>query len=419
MTLWMNTFCVSFLLYILAYLGNLGVVSNIPTLFFICLIGMTSLHILKRTQMVVAGPIARVFVMVLLLAIFFIVKQVVMSGGEGASLALKILLYHLVFMTGLLLGCYSPLAPERRTLFYSTILFFVPLIFFVIFAQGRPPSSALSVFNRNSFAGFTLIASALLLGFGTGRPLVSLRVYFVIVSAALVINSTLGALLAFLLAVMIYTGMQGLLKRRVWAGASVAMLAVFGASVYLVRKPDALAGVVTFDRLRFVYGTFANIFANHTGSWLEIDMGTAVRFAPDGELDMSAIFRLLHWIDIIRTLVSEGPAVIWLGGGTDWIELNAHRFTYNLAAHNEYVRLAVEQGLLYTLLIFAGLYAAAYSIRRNPLSIPLLATTIFLGSENLLNNFVATSMYFFFFAHTFAVERHRRMAGRRHIQANT
>jgi hypothetical protein len=284
------------------------------------------------------------------------------------------------------------------------VLFFLPVLFFVLFAKGQPESEVVSVFNRNSFAGFTLSASALLLGFGTGRQLVSLPAYVAIVSAILVLNTTLGALLAFLLAVLIYVGPSALMSRKTIAGFIVLGAVV---SVIVVADPEFLHGIETFERLRFISGTFSNLYNFYSGSWTELDMATAVRLAPSGDLDMSAVFRILHWIDIVAKHASDGVGAVLFGSGTDWVEENKSRFTYTLAAHNEYIRLIVEQGLLHAALIFFGLYGAILMLRRSALFIPLFALTVFLASENLLNNFVTTALYFFSMGHAFAEARSR------------
>ena len=409
MTLWLITFCVSVLFFIVAYVSNIGVLSDIPALFVFLVIISTFIHIFHRTRMIVAGPISSAFLAVLAMAIFFLCKQVIVSGDGGATLAVKILLYHFVFMAGLLVGYYDPSVPSSRAWIYALMIFFLPLLFFVLFALGRPPSAALSVFNRNSFAGFTLTASAVLIGFGTGRPLVSLPVYVAIVSFSLLINTTLGALLAFLLTVVLYIGPRSVLNPRVFLSVILLGVVGFGAFAYLLSNPEVLQSIAAIERLQFVFGNLSNLFRDYSGSWLDLDMATAVRFAPSSELDMSAIFRIIHWINILSTLAAEWPGAIWIGGGTDWIHQNQDRLTYRLAAHNEYVRLTAEQGLFNSLLIFAGLYAVAFSVRRSPLFIPLFATTVYLGSENLLNNFVATAMYFFMFGHTFAAERRRKL----------
>ena len=134
-------------------------------------------------------------------------------------------------------------------------------------------------------------------------------------------------------------------------------------------------------------------------------MATAVRFAPSGDLDMSAIFRILHWIDIFSVLSEGGNSAMLLGGGTDWISENENRFTYRLAAHNEYVRILVEQGLILGISIIASIFAGIWSIRRSHFFIPLFSLTVYFASENLINDFATTSIFFFVLGHTIAFER--------------
>lgn len=412
MTLWLNTYCVSMPLFMLAYLANSGQLASLPTLFVLIAIVLTFARVLYRSRMIVAAPIAGIFATVFLMLIFFLGKHLVIAGGNGLALAIKIVSYHLVFLSGLLIGFYDPPAKAKRAALYAVVLFALPLLFFLLVAKGRPPSEALFVFNRNPFAAYTITSSALLLGFATGRPLAPVGMYIVVVTLALILNSTLGALLAFLLAVMIYVGPQALFDRRVLLGALTLALVGGGSLAYIALNPNAFSNVEAIERLRFVVGIFSNLFTGYSGSWLELDMATAVRFAPSDELDMSAVFRILHWLNILGTLTADGPGALWFGGGTDWIETNKHRFVYRLAAHNEYIRVITEQGLLHAVVSFGAIYAAVLSLRRGPLFLPMMAATIYLASENTFNDFVTTTMFFLILGSSVAVERCQRAEAR-------
>lgn len=408
MTLWLNTYCLSMLLFMLAYLATSGLLAAVPTLLVLAAIAVTFIRVLYRSRMVVAGPIAGIFSGVFLMLVFFLGKHLAIAGGTGIALAIKIASYHFVFMSGLLIGYSNPPVKKKRARFYAFMLFALPLLFFLLVAKGRPPSDALFVFNRNPFAAYTITSSTLLLGFATGRQLVPVGTYIALMIVVLILNSTLGALLSFLLATTIYVGPQALFDRRVLLGALTLALVGGGSVAYIAMNPDALSDVEAIERLRFVTGIYWNLFTRYTGSWLELDMATAVRFAPSGDLDMSAVFRILHWINILATRAADGPGALWIGGGTDWIEANKHRFVYRLAAHNEYIRMTAEQGLLHTIVIFGAIFAAVLSLRRGPLFLPMMGATVYLASENTFNDFVATTMFFLVLGHAVAAERRRQ-----------
>ena len=413
MKLWLNTFCASIGVFIVAYLSDLSLLSDLPTAFVLLALFVTLINSVKDGKFRVGRSISGAVVITIFFALFFSVRSFLQWNPDGAALSIKIFLYHLVFIAGLIIGHNQSYYSVGRSRTYAVLIFFVPLLFFLLFAQGNPPSSALSVFNRNAFAGFTLAASALLIGFGSRKPIISLTQYVIIVSLSLILNTTLGALLAFFLATLVYVGPKALISKYGFGVVLLTTLLVSAPIIFAVSNPQFLQGVEVVERLRFVVGTFANLFRGYTGSWFDLDMATAVRFAADGELDMSAVFRLLHWINIVDTLEARHPGAIWFGGGTDWIERNQNILIYPLAAHNEYVRLVVEQGIVYSIPIFVMLGFAAYSVRRNIMFIPIFSGLIYFGSENLLNNFVSTAMFFFLFAHTYAAERQRNAVSKR------
>ena len=396
-------------MFMLAYLAESSLLAFVPAVLVLIATALTIIQVFFRCGMVLAGPIARIFLGVLLMLVFFLVKHLVIAGYTGVALAIKIAAYHTVFMSGLLLGYnYSPLKGKLAPV-YAVMLWILPIMFFLLVAKGRPPSDALFVFNRNPFAAYTITSSALLLGFSTDRQLVRMGTYIVLVTAVLILNSTLGALLAFLLSVVMYIGPKTLLNHRARMSA-LSLVLIFGGFVFYINiNPSAFSNIEAFERLSFVIGIFSNMLDQYHGSWLELDMATAVSFAPSNELDMSAIFRIIHWINILSVLVSDGSGALWIGGGTDWIDVNEHRFTYSLAAHNEYIRLIAEQGLLHTILIFGAIFAAIFSLRRSLLCLPLMGAAIFFASENTFNDFVSTAAFFLILGHSVGAERYRRV----------
>ena len=408
MTTWLNTYSASIVLFMLAYLAGIQLIGNLPALFIVLAVLITFGGMLYKTGMALDAAIARIFLFVLAMLAFFLVKHFAVGGFDHA-LAAKIALFHLVFMAGLMIGYYKRPGLARMAPFYTIVLLAVPLAFFLLFAKGRPPSEATFFFNRNTFAAFFIFISPLLLGFGSGRQLLSLRMYVLLVAIGLILISTMGAILAFVTAALLYFGLQAPFNKRIMRSAAVIGLAAIVGFTYVVLDPNAFQDVQAINRARFMVGLFSNIQAGYWGSWQQFDMATAVSFAPSGELDMSATFRFLHWADIFERIVLEGSSRLWTGGGTGWIEANQHLFLYNLTAHSEYVRTIAEQGLLHAIIIFGGIILIIFELRRNPLFIPLFAGLIFFSTESLFNDFVVTSVFFFVLGSSLALERRRRL----------
>ena len=121
----------------------------------------------------------------------------------------------------------------------------------------------------------------------------------------------------------------------------VAVLGLIGVLIFAFSfsKLEFLGQFDAFSRLAFVFQNFINLYNGYSGSWLDIDMSSAVNFAPTGETHMSAMFRIVHWINIESVLFEGGWSTLLLGGGTDWIANSRQTFTFSLAVHNEYLRL--------------------------------------------------------------------------------
>lgn len=413
MAIWLNFYVVSVLLLIIAYLSGNSLIANLPALLIVLAILLTFRRLRPRSGTGVADPIAGIFRTAFLLLVFFTFKHIIVAGESGIVLALKMMLYHLVFLAGLMIGYYDQPANERRTVFYAVTLFIIPLLFFLLLAKGLPRSDATYFFNRNTFAGFTILISPILLGFGTGRQLFSLKVYVAFVSVALILNGTLSAAIGFMVAVLIYLGSQSLFSKRFKIGAALLAAVVLLSITYIISNPGAFQNIEAIRRLRYMVALFSNIYTGFSGSWLQMDMATAVSFSPSGELDMSAAFRILHWINIFQTLLAEGVWTLLIGGGTDWIDANRHLFTYNLSAHSEVVRTIVEQGLLHAIVVFGGILVAFIKIRRSLLFIPLFAGGIYFVSESAFNDFFVTTLYFLLLGYAVAVESRRQAIVRR------
>lgn len=386
-------FAVSVLSFMMAYLTGIGALSEGPTLLVLALVFVTVLRLLVHNSLRVATEIRWPFVWSLALAGFLFAKHVVVTGGDLFFL-IKLFSYHLVFASGLLIGFYEPPTIKQVDATAVVALLLVPMVFFLIFARGQDANQIVSFFNRNAHAGHTIVASVALLGVASGRPLVGRLTYFGIVLACLVANTTLGALLAVLVGISLYflVNMTQELRRRA--------LIIFAATLFMIGLGATFLAsgryqdLIVFERLRFVVGTARNIWEGFSGSLLELDLVTAVGFAADGELDMSAFFRVIHWIDIVKNYLASGSNIS-LGGGTDWIEQNRLLFVIPRAAHNDILRLVVEQGIIFSALVFAGIAMVLWQLRHSIVFVPLFAGALYFGTENLLNNFVATSFYFF------------------------
>ena len=402
----------------IAYLTGFLLLAELPILIVLVGLAITfgrwAVHLNGHLDPKIAGPMRLIF----MVTIIFVIKHLGMGGSLSNVLFAKMVLYMAVLASGILIGFHE--APEGRDFDLAILapLFILPFVFFLIFAKDQIPLKTVTLFNRNVFAGYFILMSAILLGLAGNKPLVGPLMHGLIVATGLVVIGTLGSLAAFLGVVCGTLALQSLSDFSRFRLAAIIVL--FGAVplvLIMVLGGFSLEGGV-WDRISFVYQTTLNILSGYDGTLADLDMATAVRFAASGELDMSAFFRVLHWVDIYTVLAEGGTGTLLLGGGTDWVHQRIDSFVFALAAHNEFLRLLVEQGLVLGGVLAGGIVLLGLSLWRSPAFVPMFSTIVFFGSENQLNNFLSTSLIFLVLGLYFG--RQRRVQGqgasRRHDQ---
>lgn len=107
--------------------------------------------------------------------------------------------------------------------------------------------------------------------------------------------------------------------------------------------------------------------------------------------DLSFLFRLKHWHNLFNIYINGDIFNYLFGFGSGAsVELS----TINLVPHNDYIRVLFEFGLI-AFIGFIGLLASiAQSIPRGWTLTPLLIVVIYFFSENLINNYLAMTLFF-------------------------
>lgn len=391
-----------------AYLTGLNQLAELPllvvTIGLAITIGRWVLELGGRIHQLIATPITLIGIALGI----FVLKHIGMGGSPTNPLFIKLTLYLVILIAGILIGFHERTPSSNINLLAIGFLFIFPLLFFVIFAKGETSNRSVTLFNRNVFASYFILTSTFLLGWSNAKPIVNPILHSLICFSGLVIIGTLGALVAFagvivgvfaIRTLASFDRLRGALILGVFAGIPLVL-------IFLLADFGVDGGV--WIRLNFVYQTTLNLMDGYQGSLVDLDMATAVQFAADGELDMSAFFRILHWINIYDVLLQGGTTAILLGGGTDWVFAEIDTFVFNLAAHNEHLRLLVEQGLLLGGMFIAGLVTLGLSLRQNPAFVPIFTIIVFFGSENQLNDFLSTSLFFLTMGLLVGRERRKR-----------
>jgi hypothetical protein len=112
-----------------------------------------------------------------------------------------------------------------------------------------------------------------------------------------------------------------------------------------------------------------------------------------GSQDLSGYFRIIHWSEILD-IYKSGGALVWLfgyGAGQ-----TASLTTLGLVAHNDYLKVLVEFGLISLCIFTITLATIVINIKHQDARTIFTVLIIYFLSENLLNNFASMSLFFGF-----------------------
>lgn len=187
----------------------------------------------------------------------------------------------------------------------------------------------------------------------------------------------LGVFLAVLCSLVVSTGRWGLLKNAFWFGPVVATVWFF--------YPD----ISVFERFYVVYDSLVLVLSGgislHTVTYGDLVMRL-------GSSDLSFIFRLKHWLDLLSIYVDSDFYGWMFGFGIG----SAAKMSFSqLVPHNDYLRILFEAGFV-AFFGFVGLVSYLLIKLRGCWSvIPLLAISFYFFTENLINNYVAMALFFY------------------------
>lgn len=223
-----------------------------------------------------------------------------------------------------------------------------------------------------------------------------------------------NAALYYLCMVSLYACLSGRLVNQVWVylfvgiafGTLGVLLAVVIALLYAVGQRRNLGQLVLLAILgsglaillpdSFLTARFGPVADSYR---LLADQRIDLRTVTYAELvsslrttDLSFIFRLKHWTDLLDQYAQGTLFQQLFGFGVG----SSQRLSQmRLVPHNDYVRLLFETGLLaftgFVILVFTSLK----QIGRRWEAVPLVAVCVYFFSENLMNNHVAMIMFFF------------------------
>lgn len=229
--------------------------------------------------------------------------------------------------------------------------------------------------NRNNAALYAMALLALYNVLST-KPIRSFLVYiFVGVSFG-----TLGVLLATMTSLLIILPRTHLLRFSILL-ATLALLAFFA---WLINPELGIFArlVPVIDSIRYIL-TGRIVLNSVTYAELVQILNTS---------DVSFIFRLKHWLNLL-TIFIDGSIFNWAFGYG--IGSSVHLSEKHLVPHNDYLRYLFECGVV----TFVGFVLLIVTIVKKSgrcwEAIPLFVISIYFFSENLVTNFVAMILFYF------------------------
>lgn len=164
---------------------------------------------------------------------------------------------------------------------------------------------------------------------------------------------------------------------------------VFVALILLVCASVAAYAIGVLDRLTTGLNAIALIWS--------LDPSTVARMSTKqlidltGTTDMSAFFRVTHWTNIWQIYSSLGIGGILFGYGAGQTGVLT---VLPLPAHNDYLRVLAEYGLLNFLVFVVFVFSIVFSLKDRAAKTMYTVLLIYFLSENLIDNFTSMALFF-------------------------
>ena len=316
---------------------------------------------------------------------FLVISVLVNLKTTDASFTIKYYGLFIFFLTGYLVNLYNKsheFSDNKKEKIILGLVIVIPIGIYLmdIYLFNNPESSSLFV-NRNNAVLFGIITSYIALVFFHAP-----KIYFAIIAFNIIIFKTLGALLAAIVSLFIVLFVKNLKIDRLFILAS--FLVVILAFFFYIFNYTELAIV---ERLKESIKGFEALFSlSDIQAIVNISYGDMA--ALSGASDLSFLFRIKHWFSILNIFLQADLVHILFGHGNDSIR---YLTSAELRAHNDYIRLLFEVGLLYiSVFIFFNLYILK-KIGINIYTFPFMIVLMYFFTENLIDNFLAMSLLYY------------------------
>lgn len=324
------------------------------------------------------------FYSISILVILLVISILVNIDTTNISFSIKYFGIFVFFLVGYVINKKQIFVPKEYKKYNKLILFIIliPIIIYLFqsFILHTKENSSLFV-NRNNAVLFGIISSYFILIFYKRTIL-----FFIFIYTNIIIYTTLGALLASIVSyILIY--ISNITPKKLLK-IILALFILILVSYYLYNY----SGLHIIERLKNSVKGFQILFSlDSIEAMSKISYGQLASQVGSG--DLSFLFRIKHWFNILSTN-SESELIYWLfGHGNDSIIALTKA---ELRAHNDYIRIMFEVGMIYLVVFITFNIYLVRKIGLNIYSLPFLIVLMYFFTENLIDNFLAMSLLYYF-----------------------
>lgn len=380
-----NKFIIKFF-FIYIFITAIYAITNINSLKLI-IFAITIFAILLLTKFVINNIKfinKAIFYYLFILIILLILSTLINFDTTNVTFTIKYYGIFIFLLVGYIINIKHKFILSEYKKYNKVILLiiFIPLIIFLfeIFILHFKESSSLFV-NRNNAVLFGVISSYFILIFYK-----RIKLFFVFIYLNIIIYTTLGALLASVASyILIY--LSNISPKKLFRILFISFIMII-VSYYVYNYSN----LHIIERLKSSVKGFSILFSYDSIEAISrISYGQLASQVGSG--DLSFLFRIKHWFNIIL-VNSNSDLIYWLfGHGNDSI---ISLTKAELRAHNDYIRLMFEVGFLYVMTFILFNFYLVKKIGLNIYALPFLIVLMYFFTENLIDNFLAMSLLYYF-----------------------
>ena len=327
----------------------------------------------------------KIFLFILTILGLLITSALLNLGQTTLSYVLKILGFFVFF----LFSFFLPLKGQKQISQILILIITLTPLAVLLFDIALGNTSRSSVFVNRNTAGFYCLTASILIpnNFKNGKIL-----FLFYLGLVVVLFNTLGLLLAvFITTLFVY---YKEISKQFIRNAPRVILTSASVIVLLFILWPYIQQTNVYHRIMGSFTLLSNLMSVYSiFSLPEVSYLTALKLGGSPE-NMSFLFRIKHWTEIISIYFSLDILTLFFGVGGD----NLQNITlHKLRPHNDHLRLIVEFGIVFYFAVLMFCYKIYKSLRSKLLSItsiPILAIFLYMFTENLLDNFLGFSLLF-------------------------